>query len=219
MRAGLCALAFLAPAAGLAAALPAAAQPVEPFYRDHPISMLVGFGPGGGYDAYTRLLAHHLGRHVPSNPQVIVQNMPGAASLKAVLYLDSGAPTDGSVVAAFNSGLLTESILNADKLQFKFSNVAWLGSISRDLRVCYAWAKNGNQKVRRPQEAHPLQHGRRGAGDRELHERGSAQEPARCRRPSGDRISGKRRGVYRHRARRTGRRLRDLEQRSGTLDR
>ena len=105
--------------------------------------MIVGFGPGGGYDAYTRVLARHIGRHIPGNPQVIVQNMPGAASLKSVQYLDSGAPKDGSVIAAFNSGLLTESVVNADKIQFKFSDVAWIGSMSRDLRACYAWAGTG----------------------------------------------------------------------------
>jgi tripartite-type tricarboxylate transporter receptor subunit TctC len=133
----------LALAAMIAAGTPAAAQSVERFYRDRPISMIVGFAPGGGYDAYTRVLARHIGRHIPGNPQVIIQNMPGAASLKSVQYLDSGAPRDGSVIAAFNSGLLTESLVSAEKIQFKFSDVAWVGSISRDLRACYAWAETG----------------------------------------------------------------------------
>jgi tripartite-type tricarboxylate transporter receptor subunit TctC len=121
----------------------ALAQSVEQFYRDQQLRMIVGFGPGGGYDAYTRVLARHIGRHIPGNPRVIVQNMPGAASLKSVQYLDTGAPRDGTVIAAFNSGLLTESIVSPEKIQLKFSNVAWLGSISRDLRVCYAWADTG----------------------------------------------------------------------------
>jgi tripartite-type tricarboxylate transporter receptor subunit TctC len=121
----------------------ASAQPVEQFYRDQQVRLIVGFGPGGGYDAYTRVLARHIGRHIPGNPRVIVQNMPGAASLKSVQYLDTGAPRDGTVIAAFNSGLLTESIVNAEKIQLKFSDVAWLGSIARDLRVCYAWAETG----------------------------------------------------------------------------
>jgi tripartite-type tricarboxylate transporter receptor subunit TctC len=82
---------------------------------------------------------------MPGNPQIVVQNMPGAASLKAVQYLDSGAPQDGSVVAAFNSGLLSESLLNSERFRFKFSEVAWLGSINRDLRACYAWAETGIQ--------------------------------------------------------------------------
>jgi hypothetical protein len=72
-----------------------------------------------------------------------VQNMPGASSLKAVQYLDANAPKDGSVMTAFNPGLITESLLNADKIRFKFSDVAWVGSITRDLRACYAWAATG----------------------------------------------------------------------------
>ena len=134
-------LAALAATVVIAGGSPALAQSVEQFYRDQQLRMIVGFGPGGGYDAYTRVLARHIGRHIPGNPRVIVQNMPGAASLKSVQYLDTGAPRDGTVIAAFNSGLLTESIVSPEKIQLKFSNVAWLGSISRDLRVCYAWAE------------------------------------------------------------------------------
>jgi tripartite-type tricarboxylate transporter receptor subunit TctC len=135
------AMAFLALLASICGG--ASAQAPEQFYRDHQINMLVGFGPGGGYDAYTRVLARHVARHIPGHPQVIVENMPGAASLKSVQYLDNGAARDGSVIAAFNSGLLTQSFISADKIQFDFTNVAWIGSISRDLRACYAWGQTG----------------------------------------------------------------------------
>jgi len=107
------------------------------------ISIVVGSSPGGGYDTYARILARHIGRHVRGQPSVIVQNMPGASSLKAVQYLDTCAPKDGSVIAAFNPGLINESLLNADRIRFKFSDVGWLGSITRDLRACYAWAATG----------------------------------------------------------------------------
>jgi len=143
MRAGSGAAALLVAIAAIAAGSSALAQTVEQFYRDRSISMIVGFGPGGGYDAYTRVLARHIGRHIPGGPRIIVQNMPGGASLKSVQHLDAAAPRDGSVIAAFNSGLLTESLLNADKIQFNFSSVAWIGSINRDLRVCYAWIETG----------------------------------------------------------------------------
>src|SRR4029078_12818755 len=76
-------------------------------------------------------------------PGIIVQNMPGASSLKAVQYLDTGAPRDGTVIPAFNPGVLNESLLNADKIRFKFTDVAFLGSITRDLRACYAWGATG----------------------------------------------------------------------------
>jgi tripartite-type tricarboxylate transporter receptor subunit TctC len=107
------------------------------------ISIVVGSSPGGGYDTYARMLARHLGRHLPSQPSIIVQNMPGASSLKAVQYLDSGAPKDGSVIAAFNPGLITESLLNPERIKLRFSDLAWIGSITRDLRACYAWGASG----------------------------------------------------------------------------
>jgi tripartite-type tricarboxylate transporter receptor subunit TctC len=107
------------------------------------LSIVVGSSAGGGYDTYARILARHIGRHLRGAPGVIVVNMPGASSLKAVQYLDTGAPKDGSVIAAFNPGLINESLLNADKIRFKFTDVSWVGSITRDLRACYAWAATG----------------------------------------------------------------------------
>ena len=107
------------------------------------ITIVVGSSAGGGYDTYARVLARHISRHIPGQPNVIVQNMPGASSLKAVKYLDTGPPTDGSVMTAFNPGLLNESLLSADKIGFKFTDVAFVGSITRDLRVCYAWGITG----------------------------------------------------------------------------
>ncbi len=107
------------------------------------LRIVVGFSAGGGYDTYARILARHIGRHLPGQPTVIVQNMLGAAGLKAIQYLDTGAPQDGSVITAFNPGMITESLINADKVRFKFTDVAWVGSITRDLRACYAWAATG----------------------------------------------------------------------------
>jgi tripartite-type tricarboxylate transporter receptor subunit TctC len=107
------------------------------------LRIVVGFSVGGGYDTYARMLSRHLGRHLPGTPVVIVQNMPGAAGLKALQYLDNGAPTDGSVIAAFNPGSITEFLINPDTQRFNFLGVAWIGSISRDLRACYAWAATG----------------------------------------------------------------------------
>ena len=107
------------------------------------INIVVGSTAGGGYDTYARTLARHISRHIPGRPNLIVQNMPGASSLKAVKYLDTGPPTDGSVITAFNPGLLNESLLGADKIGIKFTDVAFVGSITRDLRACYAWGATG----------------------------------------------------------------------------
>ena len=107
------------------------------------VNIVVGSSAGGGYDTYARVLARHIGRHIPGQPSIIVQNMPGASSLKAVQYLDTGAPRDGSVITAFNPGLLNESLLSADRIRFRFTDVAFVGSITRDLRACYAWGPSG----------------------------------------------------------------------------
>ena len=107
------------------------------------LSIVVGSSAGGGYDIYARILARHIVRYLRGSPNVIVQNMPGASSLKAVLYLDGGAPKDGSVMTAFNPGLINDSFLNAERVRFKLTDVAWIGSITKDLRVCYAWGATG----------------------------------------------------------------------------
>ncbi|HKN08280.1 MAG TPA: hypothetical protein VJ376_02190, partial [Pseudomonadota bacterium] len=128
-------------AAALVALCPAARAQVPGELKS--LTIVVGSSPGGGYDIYARLLARHMSRHLRGAPSIIVQNLPGASSLKAVQYLDANAPKDGSVIAAFNPGLITDSLLNAEKLRFKFSEVAFVGSITRDLRACYAWGATG----------------------------------------------------------------------------
>src|SRR5262245_13028641 len=80
---------------------PAHADAVADFYRGKQVNLIVGYGPGGGYDTYARLLARHFGRFIPGNPNVIVQNMPGAGSLRAVNYLYNIAPRDGTTIGTF----------------------------------------------------------------------------------------------------------------------
>src|SRR5258708_6346350 len=72
------------------------AQSIADFYRGKTLHVLIGYGEGGGYDIYGRLAAEFLGRHLPGNPTIIAQNMPGAGSFKAVNYLYEGAPKDGT---------------------------------------------------------------------------------------------------------------------------
>ncbi len=124
------------------AAMPGVAQAQNPV-EFRTINIVVGSSAGGGYDTYARVLARHISRYIPGQPSIVVQNMPGASSLKAVKYLDTGPPTDGSVITAFNPGLLNEFLLSADKIGFKFTDVAFVGSITRDLRACYAWGATG----------------------------------------------------------------------------
>src|SRR5262245_66483152 len=88
----------------LAAFWLATAAAAQDFYRGRTVTILVGFSPGGGFDLNARVLARHIGRHIPGNPTVVVQNMAGAGSLTAVHYLDLSAPKDGTVLDIFNFG-------------------------------------------------------------------------------------------------------------------
>jgi len=130
-------------ALALCAATNAQTASAQDFYKGKRINIVVGFSAGGGYDTYARLLARHFPKHIPGNPDVIVQNMPGAASLKSVQHLDAGAPKDGTTITAFNPGLITQSMTIPDKIRVNFTNVAWLGSMGEDLRVCYTWGATG----------------------------------------------------------------------------
>ena len=134
-------VAALASALCAAAALPAAAQ--EGFYRGKTVTLVVGYSAGGGYDQYARLLARHLGTHIPGNPTVIVQNMPGAASMTSVRYLDATAPKDGTVITTFDPGLILETVAAPEVYKIKFSDHQWVGTLLRDIRICYASTASG----------------------------------------------------------------------------
>ena len=133
----------LAACVSFACAAPATAQGPASFYKGKTLRIVVGFTPGGGYDIYARALARHYGRHIPGNPTVVVQNMPGAASLKSVQYLTAGAPTDGTLITTFNPGLITQSLTAPEKVNAKFLDYAWVGNVSEDFRVCFTWNGTG----------------------------------------------------------------------------
>ena len=116
---------------------PARAQTVEEFYRGRSITVLVGFTAGGGYDLYARLLGRHMGRHVPGNPTIVVQNMPGAGSMKATQYVYGVAPKDGLTLATVSRGMVTEPLLNA--ANFDPTKLTWLGTITSETSVCATW--------------------------------------------------------------------------------
>src|SRR3954465_9492120 len=84
------------------AGVPARAQTVEQFYRGKTVKFIVGSNTGGSYDTYSRLLAQFIGKHLPGNPTLIVENLPGASGVKSAQYLADIAPKDGSVIGMFN---------------------------------------------------------------------------------------------------------------------
>jgi tripartite-type tricarboxylate transporter receptor subunit TctC len=124
---------------GMLAATSARAQD---FYRGKRITIVVGLSAGGGYDLNARLLARHLGRHIPGRPDIIVANMPGAGSQTAVNYVNNSVPKDGTYIVHFNFGLITEARLKPER-NLDFTRFGWIGSISQDLAVCLLWGGLG----------------------------------------------------------------------------
>jgi tripartite-type tricarboxylate transporter receptor subunit TctC len=121
----------------LAAALTAAhADEVADFYKGRNVTINIGYSAGGGYDIYARVLARHLGDHIPGNPTVIPQNMPGAGSLKAVNYLYNIAPKDGTVMATFARGLAMQPLFDKQGIEFDAQKLNWIGSITNEVSVC-----------------------------------------------------------------------------------
>src|ERR1700730_2115216 len=116
-------------------ALPAQSNAVEDFYKGHSISMIIGFGVGGGYDLYGRLISRFMGKYLPGNPGIIPQNMTGAGSLRAVNYLYSAATKGGSVIGTFSRTLVLAPLLNA--AGFDSRKFTWLGSVAQDVMVCF----------------------------------------------------------------------------------
>ncbi|HLH97306.1 MAG TPA: hypothetical protein VKW08_19515 [Xanthobacteraceae bacterium] len=120
-----------------------AADDGHDFYRGKTITVIVGFGAGGGYDIYARLLAHHLGNHIPGQPNVVVQNMEGAGSVRAANYVYSVAPKDGTVIAAVNQNMPMYQMLGGAGAQFNAAAMNWLGSMAYSNGTLYTWAKSG----------------------------------------------------------------------------
>ena len=130
-------------AAVLCASVPAFAKTNDPVYKGKTISIIVGFGPGGGYDLYARLLARHLGEHIPGDPSVVVENMPGAGGVRAANYVYSTAPKDGTVIAGVNQGASIFQLLGGKGAQYDPVKFQWIGSIAHSNNTIYTWSASG----------------------------------------------------------------------------
>src|SRR5215207_6743749 len=130
--------AFIVAAVSLAmiSASPARAQSVEEFYRGKTITILIGFTAGGGYDLYARLLGRHMSRHIPGKPAIVVQNMPGAGSMKAAQFVYGVAPKDGLTLATVSRGMATEPLLNPASTGCDPTKLTWLGTVTSETSVC-----------------------------------------------------------------------------------
>jgi tripartite-type tricarboxylate transporter receptor subunit TctC len=113
---------------------PAEAQE-EAFFKDKTVRVIVGSAPGGGYDAYARLVSDHMRRHIPGNPQIVVQNMPGAGSLVAMNHLANVAPKDGTVIGAINAAMTTQPLIKPETAKFDPRKMNWIGSTLREYHI------------------------------------------------------------------------------------
>jgi tripartite-type tricarboxylate transporter receptor subunit TctC len=120
--------------AGMLSAAPAAAQD---YYAGKTIELIVGGGAGGGYDIYARVVARHIGRFIPGNPNIVVKNMPGASSNKAAQYITAIAPKDGTSVGAIMPGAIMGPLLDERAAPlFDPTKVRYIGTANSGTRVC-----------------------------------------------------------------------------------
>jgi tripartite-type tricarboxylate transporter receptor subunit TctC len=113
----------------------AGAQSAEEFFRGkRDLNLVTSSAVGGGYDSYSRLLAHHMSKYLPGNPTIVVQNMLGGGGIRAANYIYNLAPRDGTTFALIDRGMPTAPLLYADKSQARFDAVkfTWIGSIMRE---------------------------------------------------------------------------------------
>lgn len=121
--------------AAVLAATPALAQ----FPGNQPLTMIIASGPGGGYDAYGRLAARHVGRYLPGNPSVVPKNMPGAGSIQAANWLYNVAPKDGTAIGILQNGTAYEPLLGNDNAKYDGRKFNWLISLNRLVNVALVW--------------------------------------------------------------------------------
>src|SRR4051812_6842617 len=118
---------------------PATADDIGDFYAKKTVTMAVGSSAGGNYDLYARLVARHLGRHIPGAPTVVVQNRPGAGSRLLANVLYNVGPHDGTIIGLPNQGIAMDQALGAEGVQFDARKFHWVGSTIEEVNVLWAW--------------------------------------------------------------------------------
>lgn len=116
-----------------------AQESVADFYKGKTVRLIVGIGVGSGYDINARLLARHMQKHLPGNPNIIVQNQPGAGSLTMTNQLYGAGPFDGTAFGATFNGLPTAPLLQPTGVRFESTKINWIGSTNRETQATYVW--------------------------------------------------------------------------------
>ena len=137
-----CAVAMLAiPSASIVSA-----QTPAEFYKGKTVELNIGYSAGGAYDLYARLIARHMGKHIPGNPQVVPKNMEGAGSQRLANWLYAAAPKDGTALGATSRGMAFDPLLGNKAAQYEASKFTWIGSANDEVSVCVAWHTSGVTK-------------------------------------------------------------------------
>jgi tripartite-type tricarboxylate transporter receptor subunit TctC len=125
---------------------PAPAQDAA-FYKDKTVTLYIGYSGGGGYDIYARVLARHMSRHIPGNPNVVPKNMPGAGSLVLANWLYNVGPKDGTAFGVIGRGTGFDPLLGSTKAKFDAAKFNWIGSMNDEVSICGVWHTTGITKL------------------------------------------------------------------------
>src|SRR6478609_762641 len=117
----------------------AAAQPAEQFFARKTVTITIGYTAGGSYDLYGRMVARHLGKHIPGQPTLIAQNMPGAGSLKAANYLYEVAPKDGTALGVVVESAALEQALANPAVQYDAAKFTYVGRVATSNNIFMQW--------------------------------------------------------------------------------
>jgi tripartite-type tricarboxylate transporter receptor subunit TctC len=128
------------------------ADAVADFYSGKSISLMIGFGVGGGYDTYSRLLARHYGRHIPGKPNVVPKNMPGSGGLKVANYIYNAVPRNGTYLGVFLASTALEPLFGGVKGKFKTTGFTWIGNMNHEFFACGVWKTSGVTKFSQMRE-------------------------------------------------------------------
>jgi tripartite-type tricarboxylate transporter receptor subunit TctC len=129
----------------LPAALAHAQSPAE-FYKGRNVDLYIGYSVGGAYDLYARVLARHLGKHIPGNPTITPKNMEGAGSLRLANWLYNVGPKNGTALGTIGRGTAFDPLLGSKGAQFQADKFTWIGSANNEVSVCVAWRTSGVTK-------------------------------------------------------------------------
>ena len=134
---------LLAAALLIVAASNGRAQSVADFYKGRTVELYIGYSVGGAYDLYARILARHMGKHIPGNPAIVPKNMEGAGSLRLANWLDNVAPKDDTAIGIIGRGTGFDPLLGNKAAQFDATKYNWIGSANNEVSICVAWDTSG----------------------------------------------------------------------------